>query len=114
MNEEPHYGERRETISDPLARLPGVDMAYHIPAGNTPENYAVQALADVLGRGESSRLYQHLVRDKQLASQHQGRGRRAHRPRLFYISANPRPGVKVEDLEKGIDDEIAAVVTKVA
>jgi zinc protease len=28
----------------------------------------------------------------------------------MYISANPRPGVKVEDLEKGIDDEIDAAV----
>jgi zinc protease len=28
----------------------------------------------------------------------------------LYFSANPRPSVKVEDLEKGIDEEIAAVV----
>ncbi len=33
LDEEPHYGERREVIYDPLARLPEIDMAYHIPAG---------------------------------------------------------------------------------
>src|SRR5271168_583668 len=59
LNEEPHYGERREVIYDPLARLPEIDMAYHIPAGNTPENYAAQQLTYVLGQGESSRFYQH-------------------------------------------------------
>ena len=78
LSEEPHYGERREVIYDPLARLPEIDMAYHIPAGNTPENYAAQQLTYVLGQGESSRFYQ-------------------------------RPGVKVEDLEKAIDEEIATV-----
>ena len=31
-------------------------------------------------------------------------------PRLLYITATPRPGVKMEDLQKGIDDEIAAAV----
>ena len=31
--EEPHYGERREIIYDPLARLPEIDIAYHIPRG---------------------------------------------------------------------------------
>ena len=29
--DEPHYGERREIIYDPLARLPQIDIAYHIP-----------------------------------------------------------------------------------
>src|ERR1700685_1707663 len=38
--DEPHYGERREIIYDPLARLPQIDIAYHIPPGNTPGNYA--------------------------------------------------------------------------
>lgn len=112
LNEEAHYGERRETIYDPLARLPEVDMAYHIPAGNTPENYAMQALAAVLSRGDSSLFYQDLVKDKQLASSIQVYADARIGTGQFYISANPRPGVPAEDLEKGIDAEIAAVLTK--
>ncbi len=46
-----HYGERRETIVDPLARLPMIFLAYHIPRGNTPENYALQVLENILGTG---------------------------------------------------------------
>ena len=38
LREEPHYGERRESISDPLARLPRLDIAYHVPPGNTADN----------------------------------------------------------------------------
>lgn len=110
LTEDPHYGERRETISDSLARLPRVEMAYHIPPGNTQENYAAAALADILAQGQSSRMYQHLVRDKQLASQVNVRADSRIGPSLLYISATARPGVKAEDLEKAIDDEIAEVV----
>jgi len=110
LAEEPHYGERREIVYDPLARLPEIDMAYHIPAGNTPENYAAQQLTYVLGQGESSRFYQRLVKEKQLASSVSVQADTRIGTSQLYISANPRPGVKVEDLEKAIDEEIAAVV----
>jgi zinc protease len=110
LDEEPHYGERREVISDPLARLPEVDMAYHVPAGNTPENYAVQQLSIILGQGESSRFYQHLVKEKQLASDVSVQADARIGVSQLYLSANPRPGVEVGDLEKGMDQEIAEVV----
>jgi zinc protease len=110
LSEEPHYGERREIIYDPLARLPEIDMAYHIPAGNTPENYAAQQLTFILGQGESSRFYQRLVKEKQLAAEVNVQSDARIGVSQLYISANPRPGVKVEDLEKAIDEEIAAVV----
>lgn len=110
LSEEKHYGERQEIIYDSLARQPEIDMAYLIPPGNTEGNYAVQELAIILGQGESSRFYQHLVKDKQLASGVDVEASARIGPSLLYISANPRPGVKTEDLEKGIDDEIAEVV----
>jgi zinc protease len=109
LAEEPHYGERSETIYDPLARLPQIIMAYHIPPGNTPDNYAGQELSIILGEGQSSRLYQHLVKDKQLAAEVDAQADARIGPSLLYIIATPRPGVKVEDLEKGMDDEIAAI-----
>jgi zinc protease len=110
LDEEPHYGERMETVYDSLARLPEIDIAYHIPAGNTPENYAAQQLALILGQGESSRLYQHLVKDKQLASSVSVNADARIGVSQLYISANPRPGVKIEDLQAAIDQELATVV----
>jgi zinc protease len=106
--DELHYGERREVIEDPLARLPRFDIAYHVPPGNTPENYAALELAVILGQGESSRLFQHLVKEKQLASQINVFVEMRIGTSQFYIIATPRPGVKIEDLEQGVDDEIAA------
>jgi zinc protease len=109
LSEPEHYGERREVIDDPLARLPMVLVAYHIPPGNTPENNAAVVLANILGSGRSSRLYQHLVKDKQVATQVQVQADWRIGPSLLYVLAMPRPGVKVEDLEKAIYEEIAAV-----
>ena len=107
--QEDRYGERRETVMDPLARQPLLLISYQIPSGDAPENYAARVLADILGTGQSSRFYQHLVKDKQLATEVgvQADSRRGISP--FYINASPRPGVKPEDLEKGIYDEISAV-----
>ncbi|HMD84942.1 MAG TPA: pitrilysin family protein [Terriglobia bacterium] len=109
MTEPAHYGGRRETIHDPLARTPLVLMAYHIPPGNTPDNEAFQVLANVLGQGQSSRLYQRLVKEKQFATQIIVQADERRGPSLLYLLAYLRPGVKPEDCEKAIGDEIAAV-----
>jgi zinc protease len=109
LSEPEHYGERRETITDPLARLPMVLIAYRLAPGNTPDNYAMQALASIMSTGRSSRLYQHLVKEKQLATTVDMQTDNRIGPSLMYITAMPRPGVKPEDLEKAIYDEIEAV-----
>jgi predicted Zn-dependent peptidase len=110
LDEEPHYGERREVISDPLARLPQIDIAYHISAGNTPDHYAAEQIAIILGEGDSSRIYQRLVKEKQLASEVSVQTDARIGVSQLYITATPRPGVKLEDLEKALDEEIAAIV----
>jgi predicted Zn-dependent peptidase len=109
MTEPPHYGERREIINDPLARTPLVIMAYHIPPGNTPNNEALHVLASALSQGESSRLYLSLVKEKQFATQVFAQADERRGPSLLYVYAFLRPGVKPEDCEKAIRDEIAAV-----
>jgi predicted Zn-dependent peptidase len=108
MTEPEHYGERREVIEDPLARLPQILMGYHIPPGNTPDNFALQVLASILSTGESSRFYQHLVKEKQLATSIEVQADQRRGPSMFYVIATPRPGVKPEELSKGIDAEIEA------
>src|SRR5262245_47762677 len=59
--------ERRTTIEDGLARLPRLDIAYKIPPGSSPDTEALGVLTSVLSNGRSSRFYESLVRQKQLA-----------------------------------------------
>src|SRR5688572_14444569 len=59
--------ERRTVVKDPLARLTLVDIAYQVPGGINPDMDALSALATVLGSGRSSRLYDSVVRQQQVA-----------------------------------------------
>jgi predicted Zn-dependent peptidase len=109
MKEPEHDKERRKTLNDALARLPQFHAVYNIGPGNTPDTYALQILSSILSGGRSSRLYQHLVHDKQLALNAGAFAQARRGPGLFNVVALPRPGVKIEDLEKALDDEIEAV-----
>jgi predicted Zn-dependent peptidase len=122
ITEPDHTQERRKTVSDSLARLPQYHAAYNTVPGNTPDAYALQVLSSILsgggggfggggfgGGGRSSRFYQHLVHDKSLALNAAAFAQPRRGPGLFQIVAIPRPGVKMEDLEKAIEDEIEAV-----
>jgi predicted Zn-dependent peptidase len=60
--------ERVESMTDPLAELPAFHLVYHIPPRRTPDHYALEMLAVVLGDGESSRLYQSLVKTREVAN----------------------------------------------
>jgi predicted Zn-dependent peptidase len=62
----PQAAERSESLSDPLAQLPGFHVTYHIPADREPDHYPIDLLAMALGDGESSRLYQELVKKREL------------------------------------------------
>jgi predicted Zn-dependent peptidase len=101
--------ERRATVEDPLARLPRLDIAYKTVPGNTPDFYALQVLANVLHGGQSSRLYQKLVREKELVTSVSGFVDEKRGPGGFYITATLRPGKSVEDVEAIIAEEIERV-----
>lgn len=64
----PQTEERAETMVDDLAQLPAFHIAYHIPPARDPDHYALELLAMALGDGESSRLYQELVKKRELLS----------------------------------------------
>lgn len=64
--EPPLAGEIRDTVYDNI-QLPAVLMAYRIPAGGTPDYYAVSMLGTLLSQGGSSRLQRALVDDQQKA-----------------------------------------------
>ena len=110
LNEEPHYGERREDDLRSAGAFAGDRYGVSHSSGQHAGKLRGAAADDVLGQGESSRFYQRLVKEKQLASAVNVQADTRIGTSQLYISANPRPGVKVEDLEKAIDEEIATVV----
>jgi len=61
--------ERTGSIEDRFAPLPAFHLSYHIPTRRTPDHYPLDILATVLASGESSRLYQELVKTREIASE---------------------------------------------
>jgi predicted Zn-dependent peptidase len=99
--------ERRFTMDDPLAQLALLNIGYKGVIGNTPDAYALQVLGTILGGGQSSRLYQKLVKEKQLALSANSFANTRRGPGAFQLSANIVPGKKAEEVEAVIYEEIA-------
>jgi zinc protease len=104
--------ERRFTMEDPLAQLALLNIGYKGVIGNTPDAYALQVLGTILGGGQSSRLYQKLVKEKQLALSANSFANTRRGPGAFQLSANIAPGKKAEDVEAVIYEEIARLQTE--
>jgi predicted Zn-dependent peptidase len=65
--EPPQIGEKVIKIPDPSQ--PVYVEGYHRPAASHDDDAIYNAMADVLSRGRTSRLYRNLVRDKKIAAQ---------------------------------------------
>ena len=103
--------ERRTNIDDPLARLPRIDMAYHVPSSSSPDYDALTVLSSILSSGRSSRLYESVVRQQQLAANVSAGVGETRGPGLFTVTATPTPGKSVADLDSAIDAEFEKVKT---
>ena len=115
MTEPEQKAERRTSTDDVLARLPRVSIAYKTVPGNTADFYALQVLGNILGGGggfgggggSSSRLNQKLAREKEMVTNAGSNAQETRGVGGFYVTATLRPGVKTEDVEAVIYDEIA-------
>jgi predicted Zn-dependent peptidase len=109
MTEPPPSGEKRVTLEDALARLTRVDIAFKVPPSSSPDDEALSVLATVLGSGRSSRFYEAVVHQGQLAT-NVGAGKGESRgPGLFNVSITVAAGKSAEEAERAVYAEIEKV-----
>ena len=107
--EPPQRGERRVSVKKE-AELPLVFAVYHAPNLTHPDTYALDILAYVLGGGQSARLHQRIVYEKQLASYASADYSGVHvDPYLFGLSAGPLPGKTAEEVEQALYAEVERI-----
>ena len=111
MAEPEQKAERRKTLEDAFAQLPRLDIAYRIPDGATADYYALRVMSQILGSGQSSRMYQRLVRDQELAAGAFAFANQRRGPGLEQIAITVRPGKDLAVVEKAVYDEIAKIQT---
>jgi len=99
-------GERRLQVQRP-AELPIVYLGYPVPNHPSPDAAALDVLSVVLSGGRASRLYRHLVYERQLALEAGGDySYFSFDPNLFWFYATPLPGQTPETLEKELLSEM--------
>lgn len=106
MTEPQQKAERRANLDDVLARAPRVDIAFKAVPGNTKDFYALQVLAAALQGGQSSRLYQKLVKEKEMTTTVGGFIDERRGIGALYTSATLRPNATTADVETIIYSEI--------
>ncbi|MCZ2223667.1 MAG: insulinase family protein [Chitinophagales bacterium] len=92
--------------------LDAIIKTWHIDARLTKGYYAADLITEIFGGGNSSRLFQSLVKEKQLFSDitcfHFG----SIEPGLLTIEGKLIKGVKMIDAEKAIEEEIEKLTTE--
>jgi len=95
--EPPQTREKRVTLQQPWP-LPAVVVAYHITNDGNPDSYPLHIAAKLLSDGQTSRIYQKLVYDKQLAVAAFGSANLIEDPNLFYAVAIVQPGKSPQEV----------------
>ncbi len=100
--------EKKITVTDKIT-LPRLYMAWQTPAIFKPGDAEADLLASALGEGRSGRLYKKLVYEKQIAQAVSANQNSLQLGSVFEITATAKPGVKLEDLQAAIDEELTKI-----
>ncbi len=109
---EPPQKEKR--VLEVKAKVPSNALykAYHMPGRFHPDYYAVDLLSDVLSRGQSSRMYQQLVKEKQIFTSLSSFVLGTIDPGLFVVSGRVKEGIDLMDAEKEVDAILQKIVSE--
>jgi zinc protease len=108
--------ERTLEETDPLARVPAIAVGWKFPARGTADDVPAAVLADVLVGGDASRLYQGLVKGKELLLNVEGGlnwplddAWSYDGPTLLTLFALYKPTTDAKAVVAAIDGEIAKI-----
>jgi zinc protease len=104
----PLAAEKRVTLPDQV-QLPRLYLAWQTPREYADGDAALEVLGDVLATGKSSRLTRRLVMEERIAQNVMAGQQSQALAGMFVVVATPKPGVKPEQLEAVVDQEIARI-----
>jgi predicted Zn-dependent peptidase len=104
--EPPQRGERRLEVE--FDAEPVLLLGYHKPALGHADDFVFDVMDSILSEGQTSRLYQRLVREKRLATavNTQTSFPGAQAPNLFVMSAVPLAPHTTREVEEAITEEL--------
>lgn len=108
---EPRQTEARRLTVERDVPASSIYKAYHMGSRNDESYHTIDIISDILSRGNSSRLYKSLIKDRQLFSEINAYVMGDFDKGLFVISGKISEHVSMEEAEKGIFDEIEKMKT---
>lgn len=103
-------GKVEVVVEDEKAQLPGIFEGFHGPKLGEDDYYAMSLLSSIMASGESSRLYQSLVNEKQLAVASQMIPFSLQYSGALIFVNIPNSPDNVEATKKALNEELAKVV----
>jgi zinc protease len=105
------HDERRATVT---AKVPLNDVYIAFLMGDRLDEsyYVAELMSDILSRGNSSRLYRNLVKDKQLFSEVHAYMTGSLDKGMFVFEGKPTENISIETAEAAIWDELERIKTE--
>jgi zinc protease len=112
LPQEPKQEQKRMLEVEADVPASALYMAWHMPGRFHPDFYAVDQLSDVLGRGESSRLYSKLVKEKEVFTSISSYVLGSVDPGLLVISGRLKSGISTRQGEEEVSRVISELLAK--
>ena len=108
---EPEQDGAKRVIVHKESEVEMLAITFHIPDFKDPDQVTLSVISEILYSGKSSRLYRELVDKKSLVNSVYAYNMENIDPGLFIFMATCNPGVKAEDVEKEIIEQIEIIKT---
>ena len=108
---EPRQNQKRTLEVNAKVPANALYKTYHMPGRFHPDYYAVDLLSDVLSRGQSSRMYQQLVKEKEIFTSVSSFVMSTIDPGLFVVSGRVKEGIDLMRAEKEVDEILQKIMT---
>ena len=109
---EPKQNQKRVLEVEAKVPADALYKTYHMSGRFHPDYYAVDLLSDVLSRGQSSRLYQQLVKEKEIFTSISSFVMSTIDPGLFVVSGRVKDGIDLKTAEKEVDAILQKIVAE--
>jgi len=109
LPKEPKQTARRFLEVEREVPVDALYMAFHYCSRMDKDYYAADLISDVLSLGQSARLYQHLVKEKQLFSDLNAYISGDLDEGLFMVNGKLKEGVSFEQAEKAVMEELQKI-----
>lgn len=109
LPQEPQQTEERRQAVERDVPADTLYMAFHKCDRKHPDYYAFDALSDILSNGKSSRLAQHLVRERRIFNSVDAYISGSIDAGLFTIFGKPAKGISLEEAERAVWEELATL-----